>query len=32
MGLEPDEIARKLGVSPYLVTQILVAATSKGRL
>jgi hypothetical protein len=23
MGLKPDEIARKLGVSPYLVTQIL---------
>jgi hypothetical protein len=27
MGMKPDDIARKLGVSPYLVTQILVAAS-----
>lgn len=26
MGMKPDEIAKKLGVSPYLVTQILLAA------
>jgi hypothetical protein len=31
MGLRPDEIAKKLGVSPYLVTQILLAATSHGK-
>jgi Mn-dependent DtxR family transcriptional regulator len=31
MGLNPDEIAKKLGVSPYLVTQILLAATSRGK-
>jgi hypothetical protein len=31
MGMKPDEIARKLGVSPYLVTQILLAATSQGK-
>jgi hypothetical protein len=31
MGMKPDEIARKLGVSPYLVTQILLLATSQGR-
>ena len=26
MGMKPDEIAKKLGVSPYLVTQILLTA------
>jgi hypothetical protein len=31
MGLKPDEIAKKLGVTPYLVTQILLAATSRGK-
>jgi hypothetical protein len=31
MGMKPDEIARKLGVSPYLVTQILLVATSEGK-
>lgn len=31
MGLKPDEIAKKLGVSPYLVTQILLAAASRGK-
>ena len=31
MGLKPDEIAKKLGVSPYLVTQILLAAASHGK-
>ena len=31
MGLRPDAIATKLGVSPYLVTQILLAATSRGK-
>jgi hypothetical protein len=31
MGLKPDAIAKKLGVSPYFVTQILLAATSRGK-
>ncbi|HEY3209655.1 MAG TPA: hypothetical protein VGL18_07645 [Actinomycetota bacterium] len=31
MGMKPDEIARRLGVSPYLVSQILLAATSQGK-
>lgn len=31
MGLKPDEIAKKLGVSPYLATQILLDATARGR-
>jgi hypothetical protein len=31
MGMKPDEIARKLGVSPSLVMQILLATTSKGK-
>jgi hypothetical protein len=31
MGMKPDEIARKLGVTPYLVTQILLAATKQGK-
>jgi hypothetical protein len=31
MGLKPDEIAKKLGVSSYLVTEILLAATSRGK-
>jgi hypothetical protein len=29
--LRPDEIARKLGVSPYLVTQIILAARNRGK-
>ena len=31
MGMTPEQIAGKLGVSPYLVTQILLAASSQGR-
>jgi hypothetical protein len=31
MGLTPEQIAGKLGVSPYLVTQILLAASGRGR-
>lgn len=31
IGLKPDEIAKKLGMSPYLVTQILLAASSRGQ-
>ncbi len=31
MGLKPDEIAKKLAVSPYLATQILLDATARGR-
>jgi hypothetical protein len=31
MGMKPEEIARKLGVSARLVTQILLEATSRGR-
>jgi hypothetical protein len=31
MGLKPDEIAKKLGITPYLVTQILLAAASRGK-
>jgi len=31
MGLRPDQIAKKLGMSPYLVTQILLEATARGR-
>jgi hypothetical protein len=31
MGITPDQIAKKLGVSRYLVTQILLAATVHGR-
>jgi len=31
MGLKPDEIAKRLGVSPYLATQILLDATARGR-
>ena len=30
-GLRPDEIARKLGLSRYDVTQIILAARSRGR-
>jgi hypothetical protein len=29
--MKPEEIANKLGVSPYLVTQILLAAAGRGR-
>jgi hypothetical protein len=31
MGMKPDEIAKRLGVSRYLVTQILLAATGRGK-
>ena len=31
MGMTPDQIAGKLGVTPYLVTQILLAASSRGK-
>ena len=31
MGMTPEQIAGKLGVSPYLVTQILLAASGRGR-
>ena len=31
MGMKPEQIAKKLGVSPYLVTQILLAAAGRGR-
>ena len=31
MGMKPDEIATRLGMSRYLVTQILLAATGRGR-
>jgi hypothetical protein len=31
MGMKPDEIAEKLGISRYLATQILLDATARGR-
>ena len=31
MGLTPEHIASKIGVTPYLVTQILLAASARGR-
>jgi hypothetical protein len=31
MGMKPDEIAKKLGLTPYLVTQILLGAQSAGK-
>jgi hypothetical protein len=31
-GLRPDEIARKLGLSPYLVTQIILDTRTRGKL
>jgi hypothetical protein len=31
MGLTPEQIASKIGVTPYLVTQILLAASSRGK-
>jgi hypothetical protein len=31
-GQRPDEIARKLGISPRLVTQIILAARNRGKL
>jgi DNA-directed RNA polymerase subunit N (RpoN/RPB10) len=31
-GIRPDEIAQKLGVSRYLVTQIILAAKNRGKL
>ena len=31
MGMTPDQIGKKLGVSSYLVTQILLAASGRGK-
>ena len=31
-GLKPDEIAAKLGLTPYLVTQIILNTRTKGKL
>ena len=31
LGMKPDEIAKKLGLTPYVVTQILLGAQSTGR-
>jgi hypothetical protein len=31
-GLRPDEIGQKLGLSPYLVTQIILSKRSRGKL
>jgi DNA-binding transcriptional regulator LsrR (DeoR family) len=31
-GLRPDEIARKLGLSTYLVTQIILTGRNRGKL
>ena len=31
MGMTPEQIAGKLGVSPYLVTQILLTASAQGK-
>jgi DNA-binding transcriptional regulator LsrR (DeoR family) len=31
MGLKPHEIAKRLGVSQYLVTQILLGAKKQGK-
>jgi hypothetical protein len=31
MGLPPEQIAGKLGMTPYLVTQILLAASGRGQ-
>ena len=31
MGMTPEQIGKKLGVSPYLVTQILLKASAQGR-
>jgi DNA-binding CsgD family transcriptional regulator len=31
-GLRPEEIARKLGMSPYLVTQIILTSRNRGKL
>jgi hypothetical protein len=31
MGMNPEQIAKKLGVTPYLVTQILLTASSHGK-
>ena len=31
MGMTPDQIAGKLGVTPYFVTQILLAASGRGK-
>jgi hypothetical protein len=31
MGMKPDEIAKKLGLTPYVVTQILLSAQSAGK-
>ena len=31
-GLRPDEIAQKLGLTPYLVTQMILNTRSRGKL
>jgi hypothetical protein len=31
MGMKPDEIAKKLGLTPYAVTQILLSGQSAGK-
>ena len=31
MGMKPDEIAKKLGLTPYVVTQILLSAQTAGK-
>ena len=31
MGMKPDDIAKKLGLTPYVVTQILLSAQSAGK-
>jgi DNA-binding transcriptional regulator LsrR (DeoR family) len=31
-GIRPDEIARKLGLSTYTVTQIILASRNRGKL
>jgi DNA-binding transcriptional regulator LsrR (DeoR family) len=31
MGMNRDQIANKLGVSPYIVSQILAEASARGR-
>jgi hypothetical protein len=31
MGMKPEEIAKNLGITPYLTTQILLDATARGR-
>jgi hypothetical protein len=31
MGMTPEQIGKKIGVSPYLITQILLAASARGK-